>query len=180
MSIDDRARWDERYRTRTHSGPRCPELFAPYVDLFPTTGIALDLACGPGAGTLWLGQRGLEAVGVDVSPVAVAVARNGADRLGLSAQCRFDVADLDDGMPPGPPVDLLLCHRFSQPALYEPMRRRLKPGGLLAVAVLREVGAQPGRFRAPAGELATAFASVDTVASTEGAGAAVFVGRAPL
>ena len=41
------------------------------------TGPALDLGCGPGRLTRALVERGLECLGVDVAPVAVALARTG-------------------------------------------------------------------------------------------------------
>ena len=79
----------------------------------------------------------------------------------MADRCRFEVADLDDGLPPGPPVDVVLCHLFNAPHLDEEVVARLAPGGLLAVAVLSEVGAAPGRFRARPGELLDRFGGRD-------------------
>ena len=31
-----------------------PPVFAPFEDIFPTAGHALDLACGQGVGSVWL------------------------------------------------------------------------------------------------------------------------------
>ena len=57
------------------------------------TGPALDLGCGPGRLTRALVARGLECLGVDVAPVAVALARTGGTPV-LHASA-FDAA-LDD------------------------------------------------------------------------------------
>ena len=57
------------------------------------TGPALDLGCGPGRLTRGLVARGLECLGVDVAPVAVALARTGGTPV-LHASA-FD-AVLDD------------------------------------------------------------------------------------
>jgi hypothetical protein len=54
---------------------------------------------------------------------------------------------------------------------------RLKPGGLLATAVLSEVGAEPGRFRARPGELREAFGSMEILVEGEGKGMAWLIGR---
>lgn len=40
-------------------------------DVFPVSGNALELPCGRGRGAVWLGGRGLDYWGVDVSPVAI-------------------------------------------------------------------------------------------------------------
>jgi hypothetical protein len=128
---------------------------------------------------VWLASCGLQVWGVDVSPVAIALAEELASVTGVADRCRFDVVDLDRGLPEGPPVDLLLCHLFRQPGLHEAMGERLAPGGLLAVAVQSEVGAGPGPFRAPAGELVVAFGHLETLAEGEGEGVAWLIARRP-
>jgi SAM-dependent methyltransferase len=155
-----------------------PAVFAAYAEVFPTTGQALDLACGPGLGSVWLGRRGMNVVGLDVSPVAVGQARDLARLAGVDDRCRFEVADLDDGLTAGPPVDVILCHRFRDRRLDRAIVERLAPGGLLAIAVLSEVGAEPGPFRAAPGELAMAFGELVPVAVGEGDGHAWLLGRA--
>lgn len=115
--------------------------------------------------------------GVDVSPVAIEQARILADSEGVTDRCRFDVVDLDDGLPDGPNVDLVLCHLFRDPALDSAMIERLAPGGMLAIAVLSEVDAEPGRYRAAPGELTIAFAELEILASDEADGIAWLVGR---
>ncbi|OBH82833.1 bifunctional 2-polyprenyl-6-hydroxyphenol methylase/3-demethylubiquinol 3-O-methyltransferase UbiG [Mycobacterium sp. E2989] len=181
MAEADRRRWDERYATQTPPsveavGP--PEFLAPHADVLPTAGTALDLACGSGLGAVWLARRGLRVLGLDVSPVAVGQARDLARRAGVSDRCGFEAADLDDGLPAGPPVDVILCHRFRDRRLDRAIIDRLAPGGLLAMAVLSEVGAAPGPFRAAAGELMAAFTELDVVAAGEGEGQAWLLARA--
>lgn len=181
MSEQDRARWDATYTDRPASGaaPGPPRAFTHHVDEFPTAGSALDVACGTGENSVWLARRGLQVWGVDVSPVAVTQAEQLAVRHGVGQRCRFDVADLDDGLPDGPPVDVVVCHRFRDPRLYRALRTRLAPGGLLAICVLSEVGAEPGRFRASAGELRAHFGDLQVIAGREGAGEAWLLARAP-
>jgi hypothetical protein len=118
--------------------------------------------------------------GVDVSPVGIALARSLTALYGLQDRCRFDVFDLDDGLPPGPLVDLLLCHLFWDPRLDGAMIERLAPGGMLAVAVLSEVGAGPGEFRARPGELRDAFGTLETVDEGERDGIAWILARRPV
>lgn len=180
MTAEDRLRWDTVHADR---GPvdveaaRLPAVFAPFEDEFPVRGHALELACGRGGAAVWLARRGLHVWGVDVSPVAVDQARRLAADAQVDDRCRFDVADLDDGLPAGPEVDVIICHRFRAPNLNGPMVRRLRAEGLLAVSWLSEVDAAPGRYRAAAGELTEAFASLTPIAAGEGHGIAWLIAR---
>lgn len=178
MVAQDRERWDERYAAAGPApAPELPEVFRPHERAFPTSGTALDVACGRGQASVWLARRGLEVWGLDVSPVAVRGARELADANGVASRCRFDVVDLDDGLPPGPPVDVIVCHLFRDARLDGALVERLAPGGLLAVAALSEVGAGPGAFRVRAGELRAAFRSLDVLADGEADGRAWLVAR---
>jgi SAM-dependent methyltransferase len=177
----DECRWDARYASQVPPpggavGP--PGAFAAYANEFPTSGRALDLACGQGLGAVWLARRGLDVWGVDISAVAIGQARDLARREGFDDRCRFDVADLNDGLPAGPPADVILCHKFRDHRLDQAIIERLAPGGLLAIAVLSEVGAAPGPFRVVPGELSAAFAGLDQVAAGEGEGRAWLLARA--
>jgi SAM-dependent methyltransferase len=177
----DQCRWDARYTSQAPppgDAVEPPGVFAAYANEFPTSGRALDLACGRGLGTIWLARRGLDVWGLDISSVAIGQARHAARRAGVDHRCRFDVTDLDDGLPAGPPVDVILCHKFRDRRLDQPIIGRLAPGGLLAIAVLSEVGAAPGPFRAAPGELSAAFADLDEIVAGEGEGCAWLLARA--
>jgi 2-polyprenyl-3-methyl-5-hydroxy-6-metoxy-1,4-benzoquinol methylase len=181
VTEDDRTAWDARYARKgpVAVGPvDLPAVFAPYRDVFPASGQALDLACGQGLGAVWLAQRGLNVWGLDVSPVAIGQARDLARRAGVDDCCRFDIVDLDSGLPAGPPVDVVLCHKFRDRRLDRAIVQRLAPGGVLALSSLSEVGATAGPYRARPGEMLTAFAGLEVIASGEGGGEAWLVARA--
>ena len=180
MSEDDRQLWDQRYAQGGLApvgdhGP--PPAFASAQHLFPSEGLALDIACGRGRASVWLAMRGMDVLGVDVSPVAIDLARELARLGGVTDRCRFVVHDLDDGIPAGPPVNLVLCHKFRDPDLDPALMERLAPEGLLAVATLSEVETGPGRFRARPGELREAFGSLEVLAEGEADGMAWLIGR---
>ncbi|MGE2724391.1 class I SAM-dependent methyltransferase [Mycolicibacterium pulveris] len=180
MSEQDRERWEQRYQSRpapSVADARIPAAFAAYEDIFPAEGRALDLACGPGLASVWLARRGMQVWGVDVSPTAIDQARDLAARSGVGVRCRFDVVDLDSGLPAGPLVDVVVCHRFRDRRLDQPIIERLASGGLLAISALSVVGADPGPFRVAPGELTTAFAQLDVIASGEGDGEAWLLAR---
>ncbi|MFC5667263.1 class I SAM-dependent DNA methyltransferase [Kitasatospora misakiensis] len=98
-------------------------------------GTVADLGCGPGHVTGWLGERGAEAVGVDLSPAMVAVARR--DHPGLE----FRVGDLL-GLPAADGEFAAAVALYSvihlapeelRPA-FEEIRRVLRPSGVLLVS----------------------------------------------
>ena len=105
----DQGRWDGRYLGRSAPDPAevgLPAVFVPFEGEFPTCGRALDLACGSGEFSVWLARRGVDVVGVDISPTAIAQARELAAASGVSDRSRFEVVDLDTGLPAGPPADV--------------------------------------------------------------------------
>ncbi len=162
MSADDRQRWNERYRDAgTLPTPAAPAGVADVIPLLPMKGRALDVACGAGAGSVWLAMQGLAVVGIDGSDVAIDHATRLAAAHDVEDRCRFEVSDLDAGLPPGPKVGLVMCHLFSARALDEAMVSRLDPNGVLAITVLSEVGSGPGPFRARPGELLDRFGLFD-------------------
>ena len=179
MAETDRTRWDERYADRAPATVGPPAAFSRHQDFFPSSGHALDLACGQGGASVWLALRGLDVLGVDVSSLAIARARELAADNAVGGRCRFEVADLDDGLPPGPPADVIVCHKFRDRRLDAAIVERLAPGGLLAVSALSEVGARPGPFRVTAGELVRAFADREHLAEGEGDGEAWLLARKP-
>jgi SAM-dependent methyltransferase len=176
MSRRDREHWDRKHSRSVPAPalnpPPPPPVFAHLEHHFPREGFALDIACGRGEGAAWLASRGMEYRGVDISPVAVRIAQALIAASGLSERCHFEVWDLDDGLPPGEPVDLLFCHMFRDPALYEAMVDRIGTGGLLAMAALSEVGAEPGEYRCRPGELRDAFRHLEIIDEGERQGLA--------
>jgi SAM-dependent methyltransferase len=209
MSDADRLRWDARHAAVGLGTPMPPDGLRGRLGWLPPGGRALDLACGRGSVAVWLARRGFAVDALDVSGAALASGRDlerrtrdpatrphdpasreltvresGSDgpRVGESrgaGEVRWVEADLDAGLPVPGPYDLVVCQRFREPALYPALAEALAPGGLLVLTVLSEVGDEPGRFRARAGELATAFPTLEHLAHDERDGEATLVARAP-
>ena len=161
---DDGRRWNERYAASPTPSPSAPEVLDRWPDLvslLPVSGRCLDIASGTGAVSLWLAQQGFEVVALDVSDVAIARLDAAATTSGLFERIDARTVDLDHGLPEDiDDLDLVVCQRFRDPALYGPIVDRLRTGGLAVVTVLSSVGADdPGPFHAPAGELSIAFGS---------------------
>jgi len=188
MADDDRARWDDRYRHRTASGPP-RSVLVDAAAVLPPAGRALDLACGAGAEAVWLARRGWLVDAVDVSGAALDLGRRAADAAGVGERVRFVRADLDDGLPTelraGPPYDLVVAGHFRAPVVEDAVRSRLRPGGVVVTSRLSVVGRAPGgdgpdpRFLAAPGELA-AFAvatGLEPIEIREGDGETSLVAR---
>ena len=177
MSDADQLRWDARYAESGPAHVELPTVFADHADEFPVAGRALELACGQGGTAVWLAGRGIQVLGVDISPVAIGRARQLAASNQVDDRCRFSVEDLDAGLPAGEPVDAIVCHRFRAPHLYPAIIERLAPGGLVAISVLSDAGTGPGNYRASPGELTAAFADLDMIAEGERDGVAWLMAR---
>lgn len=91
--------WDAAYRNDIFAGPppwnigeAQPEI-AAVIDSGRVHGPVLDVGCGIGDVTFLLAARGYDAVGIDISPVAIAAATREAQERGLT-QARFIEGDV--------------------------------------------------------------------------------------
>ena len=107
MSEADRERWDARHAVAVDVAPQPPDAVRGREHLVPTSGRALDVACGRGAVAVWLARRGLTVDAVDVSGVALAA---GA-ALGAGLPIRWCAHDLDTGLPDPGPYEMIVCQR---------------------------------------------------------------------
>ena len=182
MSGGDRAWWDARHGDAGPSGTAPPGALVGAAELtafLPVSGRALDVACGRGGVAVWLAQRGLVVDAVDISPVGLAAGARLAAAAGVTGRVRWITHDLDAGLPADcrGPYDVVVCQRFRDPHRYSELAAALAPGGVLAITVLSEVDAGPGPFRAPAGELRTAFSDLETLLDREHDGEATLLAR---
>jgi SAM-dependent methyltransferase len=176
MTTSDAERWDARYDGQPLAVPTPPDALvdADLIGRLPASGRALDVACGSGGQSVWLAMHGLDVVALDVSPAAVTMTTDAAERADMSKRVDAVVADLDVGLDEElGDFDVIVCQRFRATHLFDDFVNRLRPGGVAVVTVLSETGADnPGPFHAPSGELATAFArpDVDVLFHAEAAG----------
>lgn len=137
--------WDGFYTDRSRPVPffvaKPDENLASYVDRgLLTPGRALDLGCGPGRNALYLASLGFQVDAVDLSPAAVAWARERAREAG--AAIRFHRGDAFE-LPAaelGGPYDLIHdsgCFHHLPPhrrvSYLSLVDRALAPGGHLAL-----------------------------------------------
>jgi len=89
--------WEASYTRDTPAAwdiGRPQPAFVRLADKGLLTGLLLDVGCGTGENSLLAASRGADVVGIDLSPTAIARAREKASERGLAA--RFEVADALD------------------------------------------------------------------------------------
>ncbi|MBK1717321.1 class I SAM-dependent methyltransferase [Thiocystis violacea] len=123
-----RQRWDARYRGLTPA-PRPAAVLRHFAHLVPTTGSAVDLACGLGGNALWLAQRGLDVRAWDLSAVAIDQLRAAAAQLRLPVAA--EARDLIAHPPESGRFDVIAVVRFLDRDLAPKIVAALRPGGLL-------------------------------------------------
>ena len=125
--------------------PPTPLLVETAAKLEP--GRALDLACGKGRNAIWLAEHGWQVTAVDRSPVVI-------------PSVYTHVADLEKHEFPilETAWDLILVCYYLQRDLFEPVKRGVKPGGVvIAIVHMFEPGHEQSRFSVQPRELAKYF-----------------------
>ncbi len=99
-------------------------------------GTVLEVGPGPGHLAVAIARRtpGVEVVGVDIDPAMVARARARAERAGLAARVRFEIAEVAEIPLPDESVDLAVStfslHHWLDPVSgLDEIHRVLRPGG---------------------------------------------------
>lgn len=168
----NRVHWDARYRDHQ---PRSPSaLLACWLDrLQPQLGgnRALDVACGTGRNAIMVAAHGWNVLGVDISPVALAIARQEA----RERRVNLDLAalNMDDWPLPHAYFDLICVFRFLDRPLCARLPTALKPGGVLIYETFTvaqrayEGGPRTDAFLLQPGELPTLFPTLDVLEYTE-------------
>ncbi len=130
MSLKDKEKWNSKYGGSECLAGRQPcSWLADNRTQLPGKGRALDLAMGEGRNALFAASLGYDVLGVDISEVGVQRANELAQERGLSL--KGEVADLDDWTILENTFDLVMCFYFLDRKLFEPIRKSLRPGGLV-------------------------------------------------
>jgi SAM-dependent methyltransferase len=131
MMHPEAERWNRRYRREATQWLARPprQLLLDHADLLPSEGLALDSAAGVAANGLFLAERGLHVVALDISDVSLRMALDRARARNVRLEAA--VCDLSEPWLPCDFFDVILNFRFLERATITMYRRALKPGGLL-------------------------------------------------
>jgi SAM-dependent methyltransferase len=143
------------------------------LQLLPSSGRALDVACGSGRHAIWLATRGFRTYAVDRDPDAIRVLSEEAARRKLPLEAR--VLDLErDSVELDPPdYDLIVVVHYLHRPLFAALLGALRPGGVLVYETFTRAQAARGRPTNPAfllesGELPRLVQPLAILASREG------------
>lgn len=135
MSLD---LWNNRFAGETYVFGEEPNAFlARQRAHLPRSGRALAVADGEGRNGVWLAQQGLSVHSIDGSSVAQDKAGRLAATRGVALE--LELADLSDWSWPEATYDVVaaIFIQFAGPelraAMFDGMKRCLKPGGLLLI-----------------------------------------------
>ncbi|MBE2201453.1 MAG: class I SAM-dependent methyltransferase [Anaerolinea sp.] len=159
MNHPDALKWNGRYAEDganwLYSKPNA--LLTTYLHLLPGQGLALDAAAGVGINSLALAGHGLRVAALDISEVALRLARQQAAAHELGVETA--VYDLSAPWFPPHSFDVIINFRFLERATFPAYRQALKPGGWLIFETFARVPGQPAEaYYLEPGELAQAFA----------------------
>jgi SAM-dependent methyltransferase len=152
-------KWNDRYQ-QAASEPRPCRVLQENQHLLPSSGTALDLACGLGGNAYLLAAHGLETWAWDISDVVMTRVRQTSRQRGLTihAEVRDVVAQ-----PPAPDqFDVMVVSRFLDRRLTPALMAALKTNGLLYYQTFlkqapEDVGPKDTRFRLGTQELLHLF-----------------------
>ncbi len=168
--------WDSSYAAG-HQAPwdigRPQPAFVRLAEAGLLAGRVLDAGCGTGEHTLLAASAGADALGIDISPLAIERARGKAADRGIRA--RFEVGDVlrlaDLGLACDTVIDSGVFHVFdddSRAAYVQSLASVLRPGGTCYLMCFSD--RQPGNLgprRVSQDELRAAFSDGWTVRSIE-------------
>jgi SAM-dependent methyltransferase len=183
MSQSDQKRWDKKWADISASPFDPHPLLLAHPQLL-SGGRALDLACGRGQNTLWLARQGYQAIGVDISSVALKSAASEARILELTETVLFVQADLDYWGSSTDAFDLICVFRFLNRNLFPSIWSSLKAGGCLFystrhIGLIKQHPEATRDYLLESDELLTVFGHWHIIHYREGTENAELVARKP-
>ena len=158
-------KWDAIYRQREGNNTEPASVLSQHTYLLPTSGLALDLACGLAANAFLLAQYGLCVDAWDISSVAIEQVKKKACQL---TQINPKLVDISEAQFLQNHYDVIVVSRFLDRQLIPKLINALKPQGLIfyqtfTVAKSHSNGPSNPDFLLRRNELLTLFAELVTV-----------------
>jgi len=161
--------WNNRYQTTANMPPPC-QVLAAYTHLLPSSGTALDLACGLGANALLLARHGLDTYAWDYAQTALE--RLQAYAVTQPGQIHTQVCDVSVSKPSPATYNVIVVCHFLDRSLMSALIQALKPNGLLFYQTftrtcVNDCGPKNHEFRLKDNELLLMFADLQVVVYQE-------------
>jgi len=121
MSIEDKERWDKKYKSNIIPS-KIVEVVENYAKL-ATGKSALDIACGMGRNSKFLAESGFDVHALDISEVAI-------ESLKDIENIRAEIVDFDSYSLKENSYDLIVCTYFLERKLFPQIEKALKEDGI--------------------------------------------------
>lgn len=121
MSIEDKERWDKKYKSNIIPS-KIVEVVENYAKL-ATGKSALDIACGMGRNSKFLAESGFDVHALDISEVAI-------ESLKDIENIRAEMVDFDSYSLKENSYDLIVCTYFLERKLFPQIEKALKEDGI--------------------------------------------------
>lgn len=127
----DATRWNERYHLESEGWLSHPtkKLLLEFAHLLPKKGLALDAASGVATNSIFLAEKGLSPIALDISFVASNMAKERSFRKGIRLNAA--VCDLKGLWLPSNYFEVIINFCFLERSNFPVFLHSLKPGGLL-------------------------------------------------
>ena len=122
MAVEDRERWDKKYRNNHPIPVKIAEVVERYSRLAKGKK-ALDIACGTGRNAKFLAGQGFEVDALDISPVALESLK-GLENINAK-EVDFDNYRLKEDA-----YDLIVCTYYLNRSLFPQIEKALKEDGV--------------------------------------------------
>jgi SAM-dependent methyltransferase len=178
---DAEEKWNKIYTAKEipeHIEAKAANVLQDHADLLPTSGIALDLACGLGGNAIFLAQQGLKTHAWDISQAAIekllsycrgyCQSHGNGETISLTPEVR----DVEAYPPEINTFDVICVSYYLQRALSKDIMEALKPNGLLFYQTFVEEkvsdsGPSNPKYRLQPNELLSLFSPLHVLAYQE-------------
>jgi len=122
-------------------------LLVDNIQLLPT-GRVLDVAMGKGWNAVYLGKKGFDVEGVDISPQAVRSALDQARKAGVTLKARVADMEIDYHIEKSA-YDVIICFNYLQRSLITQIKDGLRVGGIVVYETFTVDQARFGKPKNP-------------------------------
>lgn len=170
MEKHAKQKWNQIYAVDQSTGMQPAYVLVEYAHLLPTTGVALDLACGLGANAIFLAQHGLNVHAWDISEQAINRLTQFCETKEI--QINATLRDVQEHPPTANFFDVICVNYFLERDITNNIISALKPNGLLFYQTfIHEKVSQQGpsnpKYRLTENELLKLFSPLHVLAYQE-------------
>ncbi|QMU62060.1 MAG: methyltransferase domain-containing protein [Gammaproteobacteria bacterium] len=167
-------KWNDIYTTQfqieSKLETKAASVLLDYAYLLPSSGLALDLACGLGGNAIYLAQCGLNTHAWDISAIAIERVQAHCQETNISIAA--DVRDIEQHPPTSNSFDVICVSYYLERTLTQDIIAALRPKGLLFYQTytnekVSTVGPSNPQYRLQQNELLALFSPLHVLAYQE-------------